>query len=138
MSRSVVQVDRAVELAAHHRVAVPPRERVQLAGNPGLGAGGGVPQAGDADLAVVAQLGQLDAVERAVDGPVAPIEVDGVCGEHAAERYPLVWRVKVIRPEWFGRRCRIVIHGGQRGARLIEFEDGYRVVCPGQYLRRAA
>ena len=52
--------------------------------------------------------------------------------------YPLVWRVKVIRPEWFGRRCRIVIHpGGRHGNRLIEFEDGTRVVCPGQYLRRA-
>lgn len=50
--------------------------------------------------------------------------------------YPLVWRVRVIRPEWFGRRCRIVIHGG-RGNRLIEFEDGHRVVCPGTYLRRA-
>lgn len=53
--------------------------------------------------------------------------------------YPLVWRVKVIRPEWFGRRCRILIHpGGRHGNRLIEFEDGHRVVCPGAYLRRAA
>lgn len=51
--------------------------------------------------------------------------------------YPLVWRVKVIRPEWFGQRCRIVIHGGRRGSRLIEFENGRQVVCPGSYLRRA-
>jgi hypothetical protein len=51
--------------------------------------------------------------------------------------YPLYWRVKVIRPEWHGRRCRIVIHGG-KGNRLIEFEDGERVVCPGAYLRRAS
>lgn len=51
-------------------------------------------------------------------------------------RYPLYWRVKVIRPEWFGRRCRIVIHGG-KGNRLIEFDNGQRVVCPGQYLRRS-
>jgi hypothetical protein len=50
--------------------------------------------------------------------------------------YPLYWRVKVIRPEWFGRRCRIVVHG-LKGNRLIEFTDGERVVCPGQYLRRA-
>lgn len=50
--------------------------------------------------------------------------------------YSLVWRVKVIRPEWFGRRCRIVIHGG-KGDRLIEFDNGDRVVCPGAYLRRA-
>ena len=52
--------------------------------------------------------------------------------------YPLVWRVRVVRPEWFGRRCRILVHGGRRGARLIEFEDGQRVVCPGAYLRRVA
>lgn len=53
--------------------------------------------------------------------------------------YPLIWRVKIIHPEWFGRRCRIVIHGGHAnriGNRLIEFEDGYRVVCPGMYVRR--
>jgi hypothetical protein len=51
--------------------------------------------------------------------------------------FPLFWRVKVIRPEWFGRRCRIVVHpGGRAGNRLIEFEDGERVVCPGHYLRR--
>jgi hypothetical protein len=56
------------------------------------------------------------------------------CGCHA---FPLVWRVRLIRPEWFGRRCRILVHGGRRGARLIEFEDGLRVVCPGAYLRRA-
>lgn len=42
--------------------------------------------------------------------------------------YPLVWRVKVIRPEWFGRRCRIVIHGG-KGNRLIEFENGERALA---------
>lgn len=49
--------------------------------------------------------------------------------------YPLYWRVRLIRPEWFGRRCRIVIHGG-KGNRLIEFDNGERVVCPGAYLRR--
>lgn len=54
-----------------------------------------------------------------------------------SSEHPLVWRVRLIRPEWFGRRCRIVVHGGRRGARLIEFEDGQRVVCPGAYLRRA-
>jgi hypothetical protein len=59
-------------------------------------------------------------------------------GRKGAPAYPLVWRVRLIRPEWFGRRCRIVIHGGKRGNRLIEFEDGQRVICPGQYLRRAA
>jgi hypothetical protein len=32
--------------------------------------------------------------------------------------YPLIWRVKRIRPEWCGRRCRIVIHG-RAGNRLI-------------------
>jgi hypothetical protein len=53
--------------------------------------------------------------------------------------YPLYWRVKVVRPEWYGRRCRIVIHPRNgTGNRLIEFEDGHRVICPGQYLRRAA
>ena len=53
--------------------------------------------------------------------------------------FPLYWRVKVIHPEWFGRRCRIIVHpGGRHGNRLIEFEDGHKVVCPGQYLRRAA
>lgn len=54
--------------------------------------------------------------------------------------FPLVWRVRVVRPEWFGRRCRIVIHGGARnriGNRLIEFENGERTVCPGTYLRCA-
>lgn len=50
--------------------------------------------------------------------------------------YPLFWRVRRVRPEWYGRRCRIVIHG-RRGNRLIEFDDGERVVCPGTYLRRA-
>lgn len=50
--------------------------------------------------------------------------------------YPLVWRVRVVRPEWHGRRCRIVIHG-KRGNRLIKFEGGERVVCPGTYLRRS-
>jgi hypothetical protein len=53
--------------------------------------------------------------------------------------FPLYWRVKVIRPEWFGRRCRILVHPGARhGNRLIEFEDGHKVVCPGAYLRRAS
>lgn len=51
--------------------------------------------------------------------------------------FPLFWRVRLIRPEWFGRSCRIVIHG-KRGNRLIEFSDGQRVVCPGAYLRRSA
>lgn len=51
--------------------------------------------------------------------------------------FPLFWRVRLIRPEWFGRPCRIVIHG-KRGNRLIEFSDGERVVCPGAYLRRSA
>lgn len=52
--------------------------------------------------------------------------------------FPLYWRVKVIRPEWHGRRCRILIHNGSKGNgnRLIEFEDGHKVVCPGTYLRR--
>lgn len=50
--------------------------------------------------------------------------------------FPLFWRVRVIRPEWHGRRCRIVIHG-RKGNRLIEFEDGEMVVCPVTYLRRA-
>lgn len=53
------------------------------------------------------------------------------------DEFPLYWRVKVIRPEWYGRRCRIVIHG-HTGNRLIQFADnGEHVVCPGQYLRRA-
>lgn len=55
---------------------------------------------------------------------------------HESSAYPLYWRAKVIHPEWHGRRCRIVIHG-KKGNRLIEFEDGTRVVCPGTYLRRA-
>src|SRR5688572_25286496 len=25
--------------------------------------------------------------------------------------FPLVWRVCVVRPEWFGRRCRILVCG---------------------------
>lgn len=77
-------------------------------------------------------------------GQVAPTSLDCHAGLPSVDEdgslrpeYPLVWRVRVIRPEWFGRRCRIVIHAGRRGARLIEFEDGYRVVCPGQYLRKA-
>ena len=51
--------------------------------------------------------------------------------------YPLYWRVRLIRPEWWGRPCRIVIHG-KKGNRLIEFPSGERVVCPGAYLRRIA
>lgn len=51
--------------------------------------------------------------------------------------YPHMWRVRVVRPEWFGRRCRIVIHPGARsGSRLIEFDNGERVITLGAYLRR--
>ena len=52
--------------------------------------------------------------------------------------YPYIWRVKKWLPERFGQRCRIVARAGRgRNARLIEFDDGTRVVASGNYLRRA-
>lgn len=43
------------------------------------------------------------------------------------------WRK--YRPEWCGRRCRIVARGA-RNSRLIEFEDGSQAVVSGWALRR--
>ena len=50
--------------------------------------------------------------------------------------YPLFWRVRKVRPEWFGRRCRIVARGRRMDSRMIEFDNGERVITLGSYLRK--
>lgn len=50
--------------------------------------------------------------------------------------YPLYWRVRKVRPEWFGRRCRIVARGRRMDSRMIEFDNGERVITLGSYLRK--
>ena len=50
-------------------------------------------------------------------------------------RFPLYGRVFTRRPERNGRPCRIVTRG-TRNTVLVEFDDGYRVVTSGNYLRR--
>jgi hypothetical protein len=51
------------------------------------------------------------------------------------ETFPYYWRVKTRLPERFGSACRILVFG-KKNSRLVEFEDGYRVITSGNYIRR--
>mgnify|MGYP003440862937 CR=1 FL=1 len=47
-----------------------------------------------------------------------------------------VYRWKKWRPEWFGRRCRVVARGKLNSV-LIEFADGERTITSRYAIRRA-
>ena len=49
--------------------------------------------------------------------------------------YPYYWRVKTRLPGRYGQKCRVLVWG-RRNSRLIEFEDGFRVVSSGNFIRR--
>lgn len=50
-------------------------------------------------------------------------------------RFPYYWRVKTRLPERFGQPCRISVFG-KKNSRLVEFEDGFKVVTSGNYIRK--
>jgi hypothetical protein len=50
--------------------------------------------------------------------------------------FPYVWRVHTRLPERFGTPCRILLRARRMNTILVEFEDGYKVLTSGNYLRK--
>jgi hypothetical protein len=49
--------------------------------------------------------------------------------------FGLYWRVKTRLPERKGQPCRVLARGTKNSI-LVEFEDGYKVVTSGWYVRK--
>lgn len=59
----------------------------------------------------------------------------GVGVEGPMTEFPLLYRWRKYRPEWYAKRCRLIARGKMNSA-IVEFESGERAVVSRNALRK--